>query len=457
LIETAWRRTSVTGRARRADDMMGSMKSDRRPTGVVLEPLLAMGELVPAAVDADRVESILAGLAQVAVEVVRGAEAASLTLVGTGGAWTTPAFTGELARRADAMQYALGEGPSLEAATAVEWTAILVRDLQHETRWPELAAQDGASGARSVMSVSLFAGPSLGAGGGRQAVGSLNLYARRAGVFGESERDTALLLALYAALALAATEAINFAGERIDQLTEAMATRNVIGQAQGILMERNKFTAGQAFDRLRTASMNLNRKLRDVAKDLSETGEEIVFPPQQRLTSEESDRIKAVARYDILDTPPNGAFDRVAAIAAKLFNVPIATVSIVDTDRVWFKASLGLPGVRQVTRDLGLCASVILEGQPYLVPNTKTDPRTAGHPLVTGEPGLEFYAAAPIITADGHHLGTVAVMDNKPHEATPEQMGMLEDLAAVVMDQLELRLSAMNALRNGQMIGSGRS
>ena len=128
----------------------------------------------------------------------------------------------------------------------------------------------------------------------------------------------------------------------------------------------------------------------------------------------------------------------------------MATVCIVDTDRVWFKAGLGLPGVRQVGRDPGLAASVILDGEPYLVSDARSDPRTAGHPLVTGELGLQFYAAAPITTADGHRLGAVSVMDTVPHEPTPEQMAMLADLAAVVMDQLELRLAAMNALRNGQ-------
>ena len=426
------------------------MDDDRTPPGMVLEPLLAMGDLVPVATDAKRVEGILHGLAQVAVDVVRGAEAASLTLIGPDGAWMTPAFTGPLAQRVDAMQYALGQGPCLEAATAVEWTAILVRDLPSEKRWPALAAQGAATGARSVMSVSLFAGPNLGVRGSDQAVGSLNLYAGRAAAFGESERDTGLLLALYAALALAATDAINDAGEQIDQLKEAMATRNVIGQAQGILMERNKFTAGQAFDRLRTASMNLNRKLRDVAKDLSETGEDMALASPPRPRNKESDRIKAVARYEILDTPPDGAFDRVAAIAAKLFGVPMATVSIVDTDRVWFKARLGLPGVRQVDRDPGLCASVILDGEPYLVSNAASDERTGRHPLVTGELGVQFYAAAPITTADGHRLGTVAVMDTEPHEPTPEQMAMLADLAAMVMDQLELRLATMNALKNGR-------
>ena len=417
---------------------------------MALEPLLALGDLVPAPVGSDYVEDILHGLPQIAMGVVSGAEAASLTLIGADGTPTTPVFTSVLAQGMDAVQYEAKGGPCLEAATAAQWTAILVEDLHDGTRWPLLAVPGAAVGARSVLSVSLFAGPRLGTGGIQQAVGSLNLYAGRAGAFGGSERDTALLLALYAALAVAATEAIGNAGLRADQLEAAMATRTVIGQAQGILMERNKFTAGQAFDRLRTASMNLNRKLRDVAKDLTETGEEIASPPQRRLASKESERIKAVARYDILDTPPDGAFDRIAAIAARLFKVPMATVCIVDTDRIWFKASLGLPGVRQVGRDPGLAASVILEGEPYVVTNARSDSRTAGHPLVTGELSLQFYAAAPIITDDGYSLGTVSVMDTEPHEATTEQLAMLQDLAAVVMDQLELRLSAMNALRDGR-------
>lgn len=410
-----------------------------------LEPLLALGDLGPASVDIDRVEAVLHGLAQVAADVVRGAEAASLTLVGADGALTTRVYTSTMAEHLDAVQYAAQEGPCLEAATAKQWTAILVADLRKEVRWRDFAPRGAAAGARSVLSVSLLAGPRLGAGGVQQAVGSLNFYARAAGVFGDSDRDTALLLAL-----LAAAVSIGDADVREDQLKAAMDAHSVIGQAQGILMERHKFTAGQAFDRLRKVSMNLNRKLRDVARDLSETGDEIALAPRQAQSRVESDRIKALARYDILDTPRDGAFDRVAVIAAKLFGVPMATVSFVDTDRVWFKASLGLAGVRQVTRDPGLCASVILAGEPYVVSNARTDPRTSAHPLVTGELGLQFYAAAPITTSEGYHLGTVAVLGTEPGEATPEQLGILTDLAAIVMDELELRLSAMSVLRGAR-------
>ncbi len=103
-----------------------------------LEPLLALGDLGPASVDVDRVEGILHGLAQVAVDVVRGAEAASLTLFGADGALATRVSTSTMAEQLDALQYDAQEGPRLEAATAKEWTAVLVADLQDESRWTNL-------------------------------------------------------------------------------------------------------------------------------------------------------------------------------------------------------------------------------------------------------------------------------------------------------------------------------
>lgn len=117
-------------------------------------------------------------------------------------------FTAALAEHLDAMQHDTVQGPCVEAATATQWTAFLVSDLRDETRWLTIAAQGAAAGARSMLSVSLFAGPRPGVGGAQQAVGSLHLYACAAGAFGEAERDTALPLAPYAALAPAATEAM---------------------------------------------------------------------------------------------------------------------------------------------------------------------------------------------------------------------------------------------------------
>lgn len=160
------------------------------------------------------------------------------------------------------------------------------------------------------------------------------------------------------------------------------------------------------------------------------------------LAAGEEQRLAAVRRYDILDTPPDGAFDRVTSLAARICQVPISTITIVDEDRIWFKSALGLDGVTQIDRDPGLCGSAIMQQTPYLVSDAAVDPRTLNNPLVCGELGLRFYAAVPLRTADGHNLGTLNVIGRDPRELTGEQVAMLEDLAAIVMDELELRLSA---------------
>ncbi|MFE2669271.1 PP2C family protein-serine/threonine phosphatase [Streptomyces mirabilis] len=161
-------------------------------------------------------------------------------------------------------------------------------------------------------------------------------------------------------------------------------------------------------------------------------------------------RMEAVRRYDILDTPPDGAFDRVAALAGRLFDVPVATVTIVDEDRIWFKAAHGLDGVSEIGRDPGLCGSAVLRDDALVIPDTLLDDVACGNPLVTGPLGVRFYAAAPITTTDGHKLGTVNVLDTKPRSITSEQTATLTDLAAIVMDEMELRLSALRTVRQEQ-------
>ncbi|MFB9876347.1 PP2C family protein-serine/threonine phosphatase [Planobispora siamensis] len=162
------------------------------------------------------------------------------------------------------------------------------------------------------------------------------------------------------------------------------------------------------------------------------------------ISGDEVRRLAAVRRYQILDTPPDGAFDRVAALAARAFDVPMATVTIVDEDRIWFKAQRGLPaGMNQIRREPGLCASAILCGEPYVVTDARTDPRTMDNSLVDGPAGIRFYAAAPIITSDGYRLGTVNVLDVRPRTVDAAQLATLQDLAALVADELEVRLAAM--------------
>jgi GAF domain-containing protein len=164
-----------------------------------------------------------------------------------------------------------------------------------------------------------------------------------------------------------------------------------------------------------------------------------ILPPN------EQERLAAVRRYDVLDTPPDGAFDRVTRLASTLLDMPIAIVSIVDTDRIWFKSAHGLEGVDEIGRDAGLCASAILQDGSWIVDDAVIDPRSLANPLVAGDFGLRFYAGVPLTTSDGFNLGTLCVIDREPRGFSPEHERVLADLAAIVVDELELRLAARAA------------
>ncbi|MFG1604145.1 GAF domain-containing protein [Actinoplanes sp. NPDC049265] len=161
--------------------------------------------------------------------------------------------------------------------------------------------------------------------------------------------------------------------------------------------------------------------------------------------ADEQARLAAVRRYRLVDQPVEDAYDRIAFVAGAIFDTPIATVSLVEQDRVWLAACTGLVGVRQVGNEPGLCASVVQRDGVYVINNAAVDPRTLDHPLVRGELGLRFYAAAPIKTHDGYRLGTVNVIDNRPRDATPRQLRALEHLAQMVSDELELRLMVIRS------------
>jgi sigma-B regulation protein RsbU (phosphoserine phosphatase) len=165
-----------------------------------------------------------------------------------------------------------------------------------------------------------------------------------------------------------------------------------------------------------------------------------------QIVTDEAQRLAAVRRYEVLDTPPDGAFERITALAARLFDVPISIVSIVDSDRIWFKSHHGLD-VEEIDREPGLCASAVLQGEPWLVNDARTDPRTLANPLVAGELGLQFYAGVPLTTHDGYNLGTLCIIDQQPRELTEAEVASLTDLARVVMDELELRLAARRTVQ----------
>ena len=165
------------------------------------------------------------------------------------------------------------------------------------------------------------------------------------------------------------------------------------------------------------------------------------MPLGETVPADEAARMAAVRRYDVLDTPPDEALDRIAALAAALFDVPIAIISIVDTERIWFKAHHGLD-LTQIDRSPGLCASAILGDRPYVVTDAAIDPRTRANPLVAGDFGLRFYVGVPLNTSDGYNLGTLCVLDTRPRQVTDHQLRILAHLAAEVMRQMEVRRGA---------------
>jgi sigma-B regulation protein RsbU (phosphoserine phosphatase) len=174
-------------------------------------------------------------------------------------------------------------------------------------------------------------------------------------------------------------------------------------------------------------------------------------PGPDLIPDNEDARMAAVRRYDVLDTPPDGAFDRVTSLAARHFGVPISIVSIVDSDRIWFKSHHGVE-VQEIGRDPGLCASAILQDGPWIVEDAAVDPRTLANPLVAGDFGLRFYAGVPLTTSDGYNLGTLCLLDQEPRPLTDDEAATLADLAAIVMDELELRLSARTVVDREQAL-----
>ncbi len=155
----------------------------------------------------------------------------------------------------------------------------------------------------------------------------------------------------------------------------------------------------------------------------------------------ELQRVEAVRRYQVLDTPREPAFDRIAATAARLFGARAAAVSFVDADRIWVKAHHGLGSVSEFAREPGLCSSTVDQPHPWVVTDALTDPRARDNSMVTAL-GLRFYAGAPLITPDGLRIGTLCVLDPEPRSATDTELGHLEALALLVVDALELRLEA---------------
>ncbi len=140
----------------------------------------------------------------------------------------------------------------------------------------------------------------------------------------------------------------------------------------------------------------------------------------------------------MLDTPPEKAFDSITELAARLFKVPISTVTLIDEDRQWFKSCFGLE-TRETGREIAFCAHAILYDGVTVVPDAHEDARFAENPLVTGPPHIRFYAGAPLRTGNGLSLGTLCIIDTKPRKLSKDNVAMLARLATLVVDEIQLR------------------
>jgi diguanylate cyclase (GGDEF)-like protein len=161
-----------------------------------------------------------------------------------------------------------------------------------------------------------------------------------------------------------------------------------------------------------------------------------------RTSNEEQARLAALRRYEILDTEPQEAFDRITRLTKTVLKMPMVLVNIIDKDRQWFLSRQGVPEKEVPRRDTSFCIHAIKRTEPLIVCDTLEDPRFAENPRVVGKPNVRFYVGVPLRSRDGFNIGTLCSMDTKTRQLSSEQVDIIQDFGQLVMDELELRLLA---------------
>ncbi|HEY0373529.1 MAG TPA: GAF domain-containing serine/threonine-protein kinase [Amnibacterium sp.] len=160
------------------------------------------------------------------------------------------------------------------------------------------------------------------------------------------------------------------------------------------------------------------------------------------LPHDEARRVSAVRRYDVTDGAGDETFDRVAALARRLLRAPMAQVSVLDAERNHVRGVAGLPRFNSIARTDAFCAAPVTAGRSVTIADVRADPRVTGNALLAARPDIRSYAGAPLVTDEGFSIGAISVFDREPRAFTPEELADLEELAALVMRGLELRLAA---------------
>jgi PAS domain S-box-containing protein len=178
-----------------------------------------------------------------------------------------------------------------------------------------------------------------------------------------------------------------------------------------------------------------------------------VIVMQLPIPSTERERLAALRSYNILDTTPDPDFDSLVKLASFICRTPVALLSLVDEDRQWFKAKVGIEA-SETPRHISFCTHAIAASGMMVIPDAEEDERFRGSPLVVGEPRIRFYAGMPLVTSEGHKLGTLCVIDHEPRTLKPEQLEALEILAHQAVALLELRRGRDNLARTFQALRS---